>query len=311
MKNESEKLTAVIKESLYRITKKDLPFTPFNYYKIFTEVALEYGMNETSLHKLLYSNTKVGEESVEEMKQKVLDIAKNVKDITLDIESSLEKRDSEQTDIFNTIESIDMDRNLMNEIDKIKYINMSLKSELESARNALEKQRKAIDSLKELSLKDHLTGLYLRRFMNKVLDEAFYNFSRYSRTFSIIMLDLDNFKNINDMYGHIAGDVVLQDFAKMIQKMTRYTDSCIRYGGDEFIIILPDTNLEEAKKVALKIQSSLKSVTFKKGIMEFKCSVSIGITSVRKNDTIESILERVDEALYKTKHDGKSGITIL
>lgn len=311
MKNESEKLTAVIKESLYRITKKELPFTPFNYYKIFTEIALEYGMNETSLHKLLYSNMKLEEESVAKMKQKILDIAKNVKDITLNLENSLEKTESEQTDVLDTMEFIGMDSGLMNEIDKIKYINISLKSELESARGMLEKQRAAIDNLKELSLKDHLTGLYLRQFMDKVLDEALYSFNRYSKIFSIIMLDLDNFKNINDMYGHAAGDVVLQDFAKMIRKITRYTDSCIRYGGDEFVVILPETNLEEAKKVSLKIQSALKSVTFKKTNMEFKCSVSIGITSVRKNDSIESILERVDKALYKTKHDGKSGITVL
>ncbi len=311
MKNESDKLTAIIKESLYRITKKNLVFTPFNYYKVFTETALEYGIEENTLHKLLYGNVDVEEENVKQLKNKILDIARNVKDVALNIEESIKKTEEEHNNVFNTINSMNIDRNIMDEIEKIKYVNMSLKAELEAARSVLEKQKESIDSLKELSMRDYLTGLYLRKYMERVLEDTLYNFKRYSTVFSIIMLDLDDFKKINDMYGHAAGDVVLKDFASMIKKITRHTDSCIRYGGDEFIIILPETDIDKAKAVAKKIQSSLNSVTFKKGNVEFKCSVSIGITQVKKDDTMESLLERVDEALYKTKSGGKSGITIL
>ncbi len=311
MKNESDKLTAIIKESLYRITKKNLVFTPFNYYKVFTETALEYGIEENTLHKLLYGNVDVEEENVKQLKNKILDIARNVKDVALNIEESIKKTEEEHNNVFNTINSMNIDRNIMDEIEKIKYVNMSLKAELEAARSVLEKQKESIDSLKELSMKDYLTGLYLRKYMERVLEDTLYNFKRYSTVFSIIMLDLDDFKKINDMYGHAAGDVVLKDFASMIKRITRRTDSCIRYGGDEFIIILPETDIDKAKAVAKKIQSSLNSVTFKKGNVEFKCSVSIGITQVKKDDTMESLLERVDEALYKTKSGGKSDITIL
>ncbi len=315
MKNESDKLISVIKESLYRITKKGLTFTPFNYYKIFTETAFEYGMDEETLHKFLYGNVDIEEESIKQMKQKILEIARDVKDVTVGIQDSIKKTEDQHDDVLEAIVSLNADenmtKNITNEIEKIKYINMSLKSELEAAKNILEKQKESIDSLKELSLKDYLTGLYLRRYMDRVLDDALYNFKRYSKPFSIIMLDLDDFKKINDIYGHAAGDVVLKDFARLLNKITRYTDSCIRYGGDEFVVVLPETKIEEAEIVAKKIQTSLDSVTFKKANMEFKCSVSIGITGAKENDTLESILERVDEALYRTKRDGKSGITIL
>ncbi len=311
MKNESDKIISVIKESLYRITKKNLAFTPFNYYKIFTETALEYGMNENELHKFLYGGIDIEEKGVSKLKEKILDIARNVKDVTLNIEESIKKTEKEHNNALNTISSLNADKNIMNEIEKIKYVNMSLKAELEAARNVLEKQKESIDSLRELSLKDYLTGLFLRRYMDSVIKDALYNFKRYSKIFSIIMLDLDDFKKINDLYGHAAGDAVLKDFASILNRITRHTDVCIRYGGDEFIIILPETDIESAKAVAKKIQATLKSVTFKKGNVEFKCSVSIGITSVKKDDSLESILERVDKALYETKQKSKGGIVIL
>ncbi len=314
MSQKNGKLASIIKEALYRMTKKDIPFTPFNYYRVFTQVALESGLDRDVLRGLLYSDVKLEEEAVEEMKQKVLDIARNVKDVTLSVEDSLKKTEKQHDDVLKTLDGLDSGTtisNIANEIERIKYINMALKTELESARKILEKQREAIDSLKELSLKDHLTGLYSRRYMDKVLKEMLYDFERYGKIFSVIMIDLDNFKQINDLYGHRSGDIVLRDFAMLLERITRYTDSCIRYGGDEFIVVLPETGLDEAKKVAEKIQKAFSSITFKKGADEFKCTVSIGVTTVREGDTISSILERVDKALYETKHKGKAGITVV
>jgi len=314
MSQKNGKLASIIKEALYRMTKKDIPFTPFNYYRVFTQVALESGLDRDVLRGLLYSDVKLEEEAVEEMKQKVLDIARNVKDVTLSVEDSLKKTEKQHDDVLKTLDGLDSGTtisNIANEIERIKYINMALKTELESARKILEKQREAIDSLKELSLKDHLTGLYSRRYMDKVLKEMLYDFERYGKIFSVIMIDLDNFKQINDLYGHRSGDIVLRDFAMLLERITRYTDSCIRYGGDEFIVVLPETGLDEAKKVAEKIQKAFSSITFKKGADEFKCTVSIGVTTVREGDTISSILERVDKALYETKRKGKAGITVV
>jgi len=311
---EGADIASIIKESLYRMTKRDIPFTPFNYYRVFTQVALEQGLDKNSLHRLLYSDVKMEEEAVEEMKKKVMDIARNVKDVTVHVENSIQDTVKKHDDALKSLDALSSNANtsdIANEIEKIKYINMSLKSELEAARNVLEKQKEAIESLKELSLKDPLTGLYTRRYMEKVLERLLYEFNRYKKVFSIIMMDLDNFKQVNDLYGHRIGDAVLKDFTSILQRITRFSDVCVRYGGDEFIVILPETDIENAKKVAEKIKKKLDSVVFRKGKTEFKCTVSIGVTSVRENDTIESILERVDNALYETKRKGKAGITVI
>ncbi len=311
MSEKKDKLISIIKESLYRMAKKELVFTPFNYYKVFTEVALEYGMNQSSLHGFLYGDVNLNIKDVEDMRKKVIDIATNIKDITIDVEHSLEKTENEHRSILKNISLLDLDKDIVNEIEKVKYINMSLRSELESARKVLDKQKKAIETIKEMSLRDHLTGLYLRKYMEGKLNECLYNYSRYNKECSIIMADLDDFKEVNDMYGHSSGDIVLKDFALLLQTITRKSDICIRYGGDEFIVILPETKLEDAKNVAQKIQNALNGIKYKKGAVEFKCSVSIGATSMNKDDNLESMLDRVDKALYKTKKEGKSGITIL
>ncbi|WP_022669935.1 GGDEF domain-containing protein [Hippea alviniae] len=313
MKNESDKISAIIKEALYRATKRDLILTPFNYYKVFTEVALEYGLSESELHKLLYGNIDVDNEELEELKKKILEVATNVKDVTLDVEKTLVES---STKYDSTLKNISIygsriDDSLMEELEKIKYINSSLKSELEAARRVLEKQRKAIESIRELSKKDHLTGLYLRRHMNEVLQNCLYNFNRYKKVFSIIMMDLDDFKKINDTYGHLAGDEVLKAVGAILMRNTRQTDVPVRYGGDEFIVILPETKLEDAIVVARKLRDKLASITFKKGNVEFKCTASIGVTQVRDGDTLESLLERVDKALYETKKTKKGEISVL
>ena len=313
MKNNSEKLVAIIKEALYRATKRDIVLTPFNYYKVFIEVALEYGLKESELHKFLYGSGDVSSEELEQLKRKVLDIASSIKDITDDVKIKLEKSAVQYDDSIRNISNYAeiVDEGIANELEKIKYINYSLKSELEAARKVLEKQRKSIENIKEMSLKDHLTGLYLRRYMNDVLENLIYSYNRYKKVFSIIMMDLDNFKSVNDTYGHLAGDEVLRVIGSLLKTSTRKSDIPIRYGGDEFIVILPETKLNDAVVVAKKIKDKINSIRFKKNEIEFKCSLSLGVTQVRDGDTMENVLDRVDQALYKTKENAKGEITVL
>lgn len=313
MRNNSDKLVAIIKEALYRATKRDIILTPFNYYKIFVEVALEYGLKESELHRFLYGSGEVSSEELEQLKRRVLDIASNIKDITDDVKEKLEKSAVQYDDSIKSISNYAgmVDEGIANELEKVKYINYSLKSELEAARKVLEKQRKSIENIKEMSLKDHLTGLYLRRYMNDVLENLIYSYNRYKKVFSVIMMDLDNFKSINDTYGHLAGDEVLRVIGSVLKTSTRKSDIPIRYGGDEFIVILPETKLDDAVVVARKIRDKINSIKFKKNNIEFKCSLSLGVTQVKDGDTVESVLDRVDQALYKTKKNEKGEITVL
>ncbi len=313
MKGKSDSLASIIKESLYRATKRDIVLTPFNYYKIFVEVALENGIDGVLLHRYLYGGGDISSLEFERIKKKVLEIATNIKDITEDVEKKLEESSSEYD---NSLKNLDfygdkVDKNIINELERIRYINQSLKDELESARRVLERQRKAIEDIKELSLRDQLTGLYMRRRMKDILEDLLYNFNRYKKIFSIIMIDIDDFKVINDTYGHLAGDEVLKTIASVLKRYTRQSDISFRYGGDEFIVLLPETQLEDALVVAEKIRKKIASVRFKKNGMEFTCSVSLGVTQVKEEDSVESIFERVDEALYMTKRSSKGEITVL
>ncbi len=313
MKGSSDSLASIIKESLYRATKRNIVLTPFNYYKIFVEVALEMGLDKAKLHQYLYGDSEVSSIEFEQLKKKVLEIATNIKDVTEGVEKKLEESSSEYDNSIKNLDSYAdrVDENIINELERIKYINQSLKDELEAARRVLEKQKNAIENIKELSLRDQLTGLYLRRHMKDVLDDLLYNFNRYKKVFSIIMMDLDDFKDINDTYGHLAGDGVLKTVASILKRHTRQSDISFRYGGDEFIVLLPETQLEDALVVAEKIRKKISSVRFKKNEVEFTCSVSLGVTQVKEGDSVESILERVDEALYKTKRTSKGEITVL
>ena len=313
MKDSSDSLASIIRESLYRATKRDIVLTPFSYYKIFVEVALEKGIDKAKLHQYLYGDSEVSSIEFEQLKKKVLEIATNIKDVTENVEKKLEKSSSEYESSIKNLDSYadSVDKNIMNELERIKYINQSLKDELEAARHVLEKQKNAIENIKELSLRDQLTGLYLRRHMNEVLDDLLYNFKRYKKVFSVIMMDLDDFKTINDTYGHLAGDEVLKTVATILKRYTRQSDIPFRYGGDEFIVLLPETQLEDALVVAEKIRKKISSIKFKKNDLEFTCSVSLGVTQVKEGDSVESILERVDEALYKTKRTSKGEITVL
>ena len=123
-----------------------------------------------------------------------------------------------------------------------------------------------------------------------------------------ILLDIDNFKNVNDKHGHLVGDKVILFIAETLKKYTRRIDVVGRWGGEEFIIICPKTNKEEASKVAEKIKVKIENNQM--GIKEFK-SASFGLSSCRKDDSIHKLLSRADEAMYISKNKGKNKITVL
>lgn len=162
-----------------------------------------------------------------------------------------------------------------------------------------------IDNLVNMAYKDHLTKLYNRRYFEKVLSEELCRFDRYGYIFSLCMMDINNFKQINDTYGHLKGDEVLKYFADLLRNNLRTSDILCRWGGDEFAVILPHTTFNKIKPYIKKIISA-----FETPIDNLLISTSIGATSVRLDDSKDSLLERVDEALYKAKKD-KTGFHIL
>lgn len=153
--------------------------------------------------------------------------------------------------------------------------------------------------LEEMAVTDELTGIYNRRGIVNVLREEFARTERYKSMFSIALFDVDNFKPINDNYGHDMGDKVLVKLSSCAKNIIRDADKIGRYGGDEFLIILPETNLEEALNLTDRIKEEIDNCEFLPGI---KATISIGTTQYFPGDgDIEIVLKRADDEMYKNK----------
>ncbi len=169
---------------------------------------------------------------------------------------------------------------------------------------------KLFHEARRLSITDGLTGLYNRRYFYKYLESEIARTKRYGNTFSVMLFDIDNFKIINDTFGHLAGDDVLQDLAKILRSISRETDIVVRYGGEEFIIILPSTSEKEAITLAERIKTSVEKNSFIVRNSEVvNITLSGGIASYPKNASdARSLLKAADNALYAAKAAGKNRI---
>lgn len=167
----------------------------------------------------------------------------------------------------------------------------------------LEEIKKYSSMLEGLVQMDAMTGLLNHSHLLKQLDMELKKSSRYNRKLSLIMIDLDHFKLVNDTYGHQFGDEVLIAVAAEIKKCTRETDIAARYGGEEFIVVLPETDEESAVRVSTRIQECLKGLSLSRAV---KITVSGGIAQCRKDETALEIMERADILLYKAKSNGRN-----
>ncbi len=162
--------------------------------------------------------------------------------------------------------------------------------------------------LQKLSVTDKLTSLYNRQKIDEALHEQLELYFRYQKPFSVLIADVDHFKRVNDTFGHLVGDEVLKFVADYIRSHCRATDIVGRWGGEEFIIISPQTELEGMRSIAEKIRLA---------IAEHECShditltVSIGVTQVNIHDNFNSIIKRVDDALYDAKERGRNCVTAV
>ena len=149
--------------------------------------------------------------------------------------------------------------------------------------------------------RDSLTGLYRKSYLNNIIKDKI----KDKIKFGLVVLDIDNFKQINDKYGHIVGDKVLQEFVHIISNTIRKTDMFARWGGEEFLLLLEDTTQEDALKKVEKIRQSINNHCFNE--IEH-LSASFGLACVKKDDSLESLITRADTALYEAKADGKNKV---
>ncbi len=164
--------------------------------------------------------------------------------------------------------------------------------------------KKLHQKLKEQSNVDPLTKIYNRKFYNEKIDELISLYKRYKQPFSYMIFDIDDFKKINDRYGHDIGDEVLKQLSKIVLNHIRINDYFFRIGGEEFVILFSDTSLDESLEVSNKIKD-LVAVNIMENIT---VTISIGLTQIDENDSVETIYKRADCLLYEAKNNGKNQV---
>lgn len=158
---------------------------------------------------------------------------------------------------------------------------------------------------------DYMTKLYNKCYFDTCIKTALREASKSGRSFSLMVIDIDDFKDVNDRFGHLTGDEVLKDIAASIKKCTRDDDLCFRYGGDEFVIILPNTTKEQAGYIGQRIQSRILSNGHgREGLPEISISLSIGIAQWEPGVNASDLTEWADKAMYSSKNKGKKQMTL-
>jgi len=161
---------------------------------------------------------------------------------------------------------------------------------------------------------DPLMGICNRRHLNRILNDEFLKAARYSIPLSILMLDIDFFKKVNDNYGHDVGDMVLINLGTLMKELCRETDTVARYGGEEIMIVCPLTDSQKVVNLAERIRQKIESAILvpadvEKGITEVRITVSIGISGYTHDiSSVENLVKRADMALYRAKNEGRNCI---
>lgn len=192
------------------------------------------------------------------------------------------------------------------ELNDIKLINDTLNKEM------LKKVNRNLELI-ELSSKDPLSGLNNRFYFNQVADDIVRKIKRDSDCLSALVIDIDHFKKINDTYGHLVGDIAIKEMGRLLSSNVRDSDIAIRFGGEEFIVLLPQTKIEDAKKVAIKILKAIRENEFlikEDEAISYTASIGIARFEKEKMTSIDQLIHNADIALYKAKETGRNKVVI-
>jgi two-component system, cell cycle response regulator len=188
------------------------------------------------------------------------------------------------------------------------YVALRLKDERDQLRTRAEEAVASAHVAQERAMTDALTGLLNRYGLQHLLTRELSETRRYNRPLSCLMIDLDHFKSVNDRQGHAAGDVALQQMATVLTENVRGSDVVFRYGGEEFLVLLPETDLEGAISLAEKIRHATHSRAFGDGERVFPLTLSVGAATLWDNESGNDMIARADMALYLAKEQGRNRV---
>lgn len=236
--------------------------------------------------------------------QRIHDLAKHVVSDVGDHGSKVEAFNSNLQAMASGGSNVTADTLLLT-IGQMTCANAELQERLARLEKQIEAQASELKNYGSEARTDSLTGLANRRAFDDELQRRFAEWQRRRTPFAVMMLDVDNFKSINDTHGHQAGDEALRQLGNLITSNSRQMDFRCRYGGDEFVVILPDTGIQETRAAAERIRKAIEQGKFKFGTQLISMTCSVGVARITTQDDITKLIRRADEALYCSKDAGR------
>jgi diguanylate cyclase len=331
-------LMNIVRKELSFLIKHNIPPVPRNYEKwfyIFCSLAEQkkelddleiIGIYKDVYDEDFYAVDISGEkESVSEtLANKFKDIAdkldSSLKEVINSIDIHQEQLDAHTDKLEKvkkdvTIETVnEAVMEILTELKKLREENSRLKNELKSYHAEVVSLKEELSHARREATIDFLTGLVNRRRFERALEDAIRDRKIRHYPSSIIFVDIDDFKKINDEYGHVVGDIVLKELATIFKFYLRANTIVGRLGGEEFAILLPGVELQDAVKVAERLRKVIENREIKINVegkeKKLHITASFGVTEIKEDDTVESLLMRADEAMYKAKKKGKNKVEV-
>ncbi len=213
-------------------------------------------------------------------------------------ESLIESREEAKDQMLHSINKI------LEELNELKRENKELTRELKQYHKDVVMLQEELKIAKTEAEMDFLTGLVNRRRFERAVLEMLNDLQTKNYPFSLVILDIDDFKSINDKYGHAVGDTVLKEIAAILKTFLRANAISSRIGGEEFAVILPGSDLEQAIHIAERLRKAIENRSF--NLDDIRVTASLGVAEAKKSDTLETLFERADMALYEAKKSGKN-----
>lgn len=256
------------------------------------------------------------DESLEELKLVLLrlfeTLTSTIDDLQVDSTSYAKNLEAQRSSLQNSLNLDDLKKlgdELLQHVSDMHSSNTRYRKQLEAANELVKHQQGELEALQVIAGTDFLTNTHNRAALDEHLRVMINISRRYGNAFSLLVLDIDNFKRINDALGHLAGDTVLKDLANLLKKHSRESDFLARYGGEEFVYILPEMSSDQAQIMGNKLLKQIEEYEFHYAGEDITVTMSGGVsTVVAQTDTNETIFERADNALFKAKEQGRNRI---
>jgi len=326
---ELQLITTIAKEELKFLARNNIPLIPENYilwFEIFCYV-IENGLELSDLELMgLFKEkyptakqveevlVKVGDEERELLKKVAEEIVREVDEVIKSLEKHNESLSQKESSFREIKESVSDDtvrallEQILKELSEIKAQNEELKKKLEEANQQIKKLTEELERERREASLDFLTRVANRASFDRALVDMVQDFYRRNYPFALLMIDIDDFKKINDTFGHQAGDFILKELAKLLKSQLRARDVIARYGGEEFAILLPGVTFSQALRVAERLRKAVEKHLFKYAGKIIPVTVSVGVALMRDGLDETSIVEKADKALYLAKRSGKNQV---